>query len=181
MSSTSLLLSATKNVPSQTLLKSFNQLKCLSRKYFKAVLRNIFEFFSLGDKDTFNENLKLIISDSSGEIESDALEKLCSGVMSYFMAAFKHFLVTSEIESDLKRLGLKDDQIKDISVFLESDQLKLKSCTQISNLDVNKLVDLDWKFGITTGTSEKRTSDQTFIQLKLRIDRGNNRIEPEHF
>ena len=43
---------------------------------------------------------------------------------------------------------------------------------------VNRLVDLAWKFGVTTSTDEVATVGSTFLQMKLEIEkdgaRGNN-------
>ncbi|XP_038866876.1 COMM domain-containing protein 7 isoform X2 [Salvelinus namaycush] len=41
-------------------------------------------------------------------------------------------------------------------------------------LMVNQLVDMEWKFGVTVGTSELQKVGNTFLQLKLVIRKGNS-------
>uniref|UniRef100_A0A673HK76 COMM domain-containing protein 7-like n=1 Tax=Sinocyclocheilus rhinocerous TaxID=307959 RepID=A0A673HK76_9TELE len=40
-------------------------------------------------------------------------------------------------------------------------------------LMVNQLVDMEWKFGVTVGTSELQKTGNIFLQLKLVIRKGN--------
>ena len=37
---------------------------------------------------------------------------------------------------------------------------------------VNQLVDMEWKFGVTAASSDLKVVGQTFLQLKLVVDRG---------
>uniref|UniRef100_A0A8D3C9Q4 COMM domain containing 7 n=1 Tax=Scophthalmus maximus TaxID=52904 RepID=A0A8D3C9Q4_SCOMX len=41
-------------------------------------------------------------------------------------------------------------------------------------LMVNQLVDMEWKFGVTVGTSEIQKVGNIFLQLKLVVRRGNS-------
>uniref|UniRef100_A0A8C9TTC2 COMM domain containing 7 n=1 Tax=Scleropages formosus TaxID=113540 RepID=A0A8C9TTC2_SCLFO len=41
-------------------------------------------------------------------------------------------------------------------------------------LMVNQLVDMEWKFGVTVGTSELQKVGNIFLQLKLVIRKGNS-------
>lgn len=36
---------------------------------------------------------------------------------------------------------------------------------------------MEWKFGVTAGTSDKNQVGHSFLQLKLIIDKGNNETE----
>ena len=40
---------------------------------------------------------------------------------------------------------------------------------------VNQLVDMEWKFGVTAASNDLNVVGQTFLQLKLIIDRGGQR------
>lgn len=37
----------------------------------------------------------------------------------------------------------------------------------------NRVVDVDWKFGVTAASSEKSQVGKTFLQLKITVDTGN--------
>ncbi|KAI4824632.1 hypothetical protein KUCAC02_013130, partial [Chaenocephalus aceratus] len=41
-------------------------------------------------------------------------------------------------------------------------------------LMVNQLVDMEWKFGVTVGTSEVQKVGNVFLQLKLVVRKGNS-------
>uniref|UniRef100_A0A667YIW9 COMM domain containing 7 n=1 Tax=Myripristis murdjan TaxID=586833 RepID=A0A667YIW9_9TELE len=41
-------------------------------------------------------------------------------------------------------------------------------------LMVNQLVDMEWKFGVTVGTSEIQKVGNIFLQLKLVVRKGNS-------
>lgn len=36
-----------------------------------------------------------------------------------------------------------------------------------------KVVDVDWKFGVTAASSEKNQVGKTFLQMKITVDSGN--------
>lgn len=40
---------------------------------------------------------------------------------------------------------------------------------------VNPLVDMEWKFGVTTATSDMKVVGNSFLQLKLVIDKGGKK------
>uniref|UniRef100_A0A8C2KW30 COMM domain containing 7 n=2 Tax=Cyprinus carpio TaxID=7962 RepID=A0A8C2KW30_CYPCA len=48
-----------------------------------------------------------------------------------------------------------------------------KSLAVGQTLMVNQLVDMEWKFGVTVGTSELQKTGNIFLQLKLVIRKGN--------
>ena len=42
---------------------------------------------------------------------------------------------------------------------------------------INQLVDMDWKFGVNAATSDSTQVGESFIQLKLVINKGGNKLE----
>lgn len=44
-------------------------------------------------------------------------------------------------------------------------------------MNVNQLVDIEWKSGISVSTSEIGKVGSAFLQLKLVLDKGNNTFE----
>ena len=84
--------------------------------------------------------------------------------------------------------GLSAAQVKD---RCDSIQLSEKTCAAISDnwthssssminsllsrtITSNKLVDLDWTFGVTAATDDCDQVGKTFLQLKLTIDEGDS-------
>lgn len=50
----------------------------------------------------------------------------------------------------------------------------LQASMVASTLQVHKLVDMEWKFGVTAATDEMETIGTTFLQLKLVISKGSS-------
>ncbi|KAJ9447493.1 COMM domain-containing protein 7 [Diplonema papillatum] len=44
-----------------------------------------------------------------------------------------------------------------------------------------KLVDMDWRFGVTAATSESHSDGSTFLQLKLVLENGAGEQERVYF
>lgn len=42
---------------------------------------------------------------------------------------------------------------------------------------INKLVDMEWKFGVTAASSEIKKLGNSFLQLKLVVSKGNDTTE----
>lgn len=43
--------------------------------------------------------------------------------------------------------------------------------------NINQLIDMDWKFAVTAGTSDMNQVGHSFLQLKLVLDKGNKELE----
>ena len=42
----------------------------------------------------------------------------------------------------------------------------------------NQVVDMEWSFGVTAANSEVAQVGNTFVHLKLMIDKGDGKVEP---
>lgn len=42
---------------------------------------------------------------------------------------------------------------------------------------INQLVDMEWKFGVTAASSELKKVGNSFLQLKLVVNKGNEQTE----
>lgn len=42
---------------------------------------------------------------------------------------------------------------------------------------MSRIVDMEWKFGVTAATSNNENIGESFIQLKLVVDKGNKELE----
>lgn len=49
-----------------------------------------------------------------------------------------------------------------------------------NTLVVNQVVDMSWRFGVTTASDELQKVGSTFLQLKLVLDKGNDQKENVH-
>ena len=78
--------------------------------------------------------------------------------------------------SFLSLSGLSDDKSTVVcEVWKEKFSLLSRVVGEI--FGTNQLVDMEWKFGVTAATSEKNVMGQSFLQLKLVLDKGNKQTE----
>uniref|UniRef100_A0A670Z577 COMM domain containing 7 n=1 Tax=Pseudonaja textilis TaxID=8673 RepID=A0A670Z577_PSETE len=98
----------------------------------------------------------------------------------------KNILLEKQVWGPLFKLHEVEPRIKTIAystlVFLPSSQWKenypaLSRLAVGQTLTVNQLIDMEWKFGVTAGSSELEKVGSIFLQLKLVIKKGS-RLEP---
>lgn len=87
--------------------------------------------------------------------------------------ALKRNLTAEHVKADFIALGLSEEKA---GCF--ADQWKLHSVALSrqalgQTITVNQLVDMEWKFGVTAGSSELQKVGGIFLQLKLVIKKGN--------
>ncbi|XP_008303995.1 COMM domain-containing protein 7 [Stegastes partitus] len=88
--------------------------------------------------------------------------------------ALKKNLTAEQIREDLLTLGLGDDKAAHFSQQWAEHQAALCRLALGQTLTVNQLVDMEWKFGVTVGTSEIQKVGNIFLQLKLVVRKGNS-------
>uniref|UniRef100_A0A672PR95 COMM domain-containing protein 7-like n=1 Tax=Sinocyclocheilus grahami TaxID=75366 RepID=A0A672PR95_SINGR len=69
--------------------------------------------------------------------------------------------------------GLNEDKASHFSDQWRIHYPVLSRLAVGQTLMVNQLVDMEWKFGVTVGTSELQKTGNIFLQLKLVIRKGN--------
>uniref|UniRef100_A0A3Q3WWT8 COMM domain-containing protein n=1 Tax=Mola mola TaxID=94237 RepID=A0A3Q3WWT8_MOLML len=70
--------------------------------------------------------------------------------------------------------GLNEDKAAHFSQQWAEHHAALCQLAIGHTLMVNQLVDMEWKFGVTVGTSEVQKVGNIFLQLKLVIRKGNS-------
>ncbi|TSM04912.1 COMM domain-containing protein 7 [Bagarius yarrelli] len=69
--------------------------------------------------------------------------------------------------------GLTEDKASHFSDQWKIHYPVLSRLAVAQTLMVNQLVDMEWKFGVTVGTSELQKAGNIFLQLKLVLRKGN--------
>ncbi|CDQ76190.1 unnamed protein product [Oncorhynchus mykiss] len=77
-------------------------------------------------------------------------------------------------DQDLLALGFNDAKAAHFSQQWSSHYPVLSRLAVGQTLMVNQLVDMEWKFGVTVGTSELQKVGNIFLQLKLVIRKGHS-------
>ncbi|XP_033987531.1 COMM domain-containing protein 7 isoform X2 [Trematomus bernacchii] len=90
------------------------------------------------------------------------------------LGAMKKSLTAEQIREDLVSLGLNEDKAAHFSQQWGEHSAALCRLAVGQTLMVNQLVDMEWKFGVTVGTSEVQKVGNIFLQLKLVVRKGNS-------
>lgn len=94
-----------------------------------------------------------------------------------FFAAFAHRLSaasskTKPIRPLLLLPGLPEDNSKFIAKAYKKNFVALSRAVVSRTLTVNQLTDMQWRFGVTSGSSEERKSGKTFLQMMMTLNDG---------
>ena len=73
---------------------------------------------------------------------------------------------------DVQFIGLSEDKSPYVMNKWKSNLVALSRSVVGQTFSINQLVDMEWKFGVTAGTSDLKVVGNTFLQLKLVVDRG---------
>eukprot|EP01088_Endostelium_zonatum_P005294 TRINITY_DN1685_c0_g1_i1.p1 TRINITY_DN1685_c0_g1~~TRINITY_DN1685_c0_g1_i1.p1 ORF type:complete len:203 (-),score=43.71 TRINITY_DN1685_c0_g1_i1:93-701(-) len=112
----------------------------------------------------FAQENKLPMAKLKGTIKSTAL---------FFKGSLKHNSTPAFVYQDLVTLGLEDNRSKYVGIQWKKEFLNLSRAVSEQTLMINELVDMEWKFGVTSGTSESFNTGSTFLQLKMILNQGN--------
>ncbi|GAB6033497.1 COMM domain-containing protein 7 [Chamberlinius hualienensis] len=85
----------------------------------------------------------------------------------------------SQFLTELEKLGLDSEKCEIFSKKWEEKQVDVSRNILSHTLANNRLVDMEWKFGVTAASSECNKIGSTFLQLKLVINKGD-RLENVH-
>lgn len=78
-----------------------------------------------------------------------------------------------DLLGDLVKLGVEEKLANVVVSKWSRQKSAIGSVAIINTLKVNQLVDMQWRFGLTTSSSEVSKTRSTFLQMKLTLDMGN--------
>lgn len=162
----------TKDVLPDSVSSDFTNLNKLNEQQFLRLTEILFEFL-LEPKET--ERFMQQLGEFAGEhgMSAGPLKNLMKSVLLVPQGAMKRNLSAEHIKEDLLTLGLNEEKAVQFSQQWGEHSAALSRLAVRQTLMVNQLVDMDWKFGVTVGTSEMHKVGNIFLQLKLVIRKGN--------
>ncbi|KAM9445501.1 COMM domain-containing protein 7 isoform 2-T2 [Clarias gariepinus] len=115
------------------------------------------------------------LSEFAGEngMAAGPLRSLMKSILLLPHGAIKKNLTAEQVKEDLLSLGLTEDKANYFSDQWRIHYPVLSRLAVAQTLMVNQLVDMEWKFGVTVGTSELQKAGNIFLQLKLVLRKGN--------
>uniref|UniRef100_A0A3Q1EQ85 COMM domain containing 7 n=1 Tax=Acanthochromis polyacanthus TaxID=80966 RepID=A0A3Q1EQ85_9TELE len=157
-----------KDVLPDSVSSDFQNLNKLNEQQFHRLVEILFRFL-LEPKET--ERFMQQLSEFAAEhgMSSGPLRSLMKSVLLVPQGALKKNLTAEQIKEDLLTLGKRLNP----SSWAEH-QAALCRLALGQTLMVNQLLDMEWKFGVTVGTSEIQKVGNIFLQLKLVVRKGNS-------
>ncbi|CAF96168.1 unnamed protein product, partial [Tetraodon nigroviridis] len=151
----------------------FHNLNKLSEQQFVRLIEILFEFL-LEPKET--EKFVQQLGEFAGQhgMGLGPLRNLMKSVLLVPQGALRRNLTAEQMREDLSKLGLHEDKAAHFSQQWAEHYAALARLAVRQTLMVNQLVDMEWKFGVTVGTSEVQKVGNIFVQLKLVVRKGNS-------
>lgn len=111
---------------------------------------------------------------TSHRVKPVIVKNSARALLYYFQSALRSSIVASKVGEDMLRLGFTAEQAAFVAAKWKENFIGLSRMVVNTTLDVNAVVDMDWRFGVTAASSELSQVGSTFLQLKLTVDKGNN-------
>lgn len=163
----------TKDTLPDSVNSDFQNLNKFNDQQFVQLTEILFNFLlEPKETDRFLEQL----GEFAGENRMSAgpLRNLMKSVLLVPHGALKKNLTADQVKDDLLTLGLNEEKATHFSQQWSAHYAVLSRLAVGQTLMVNQLVDMEWKFGVTVGTSEIQKVGNIFLQLKLVIRKGNS-------
>ncbi|XP_034447090.1 COMM domain-containing protein 7 [Hippoglossus hippoglossus] len=163
----------TRDVLPEAASSDFHNLNKLNEQQFHRLIEILFQFL-LEPKET--ERFMQQLTEFAGEqgMSAGPLRNLMKSVLLVPQGALKKNLAAELIGEDLVTLGLSEDKAAHFSQQWAEHYAALSRQAVSQALMVNQLVDMEWKFGVTVGTSETQKVGNIYLQLKLVVRKGNS-------
>uniref|UniRef100_A0AAV2JCF8 COMM domain-containing protein n=1 Tax=Knipowitschia caucasica TaxID=637954 RepID=A0AAV2JCF8_KNICA len=140
---------------------------------FLGLTEILFQFL-LEPKETERFLQQLVEFAAEHGLSSGPLKNLMKSVLLVPQGAMKKNLSEEQITDDLLTLGLSAEKAAHFSLQWREHAAALSRLALTQTLTVNQLLDLEWKFGVTVGTSEIHKVGNIFLQLKLVMRKGTS-------
>ncbi|KAL7860056.1 hypothetical protein SRHO_G00152030 [Serrasalmus rhombeus] len=167
-----LQLHFTKDALPDSVSNDFQTLNKFSEQQFVSLTELLYQFL-LEPKES--ERFLAQLSEFAGEHSMGAgpLRGLMKSILLLPHGALKKNLTAEQVKEDMLSLGLNEDKAIHFSDQWRVYYPILSRLAVGQTLMVNQLVDMEWKFGVTVGTSELQKAGNIFLQLKLVVRKGN--------
>jgi len=156
--------------PDEALFTEVKALNGFNATQFADFVGRVFTFLVGQPSVEFMEGIGEFASEHG--VNVNALKGPLRGALIFFKGALRSNLTPSHVQEDLTKLGLDKDKTRYVALEWKKNFLALSHAVSGQTLMVNELVDMEWRFGITSGSSELFRAGSTFLQLKFMLDKG---------
>ncbi|KAB1262201.1 COMM domain-containing protein 7 [Camelus dromedarius] len=110
---------------------------------------------------------------ATNQISLGPLRSIVKSLLLVPNGALKKSLTAEQVRADFITLGLSEEKATYFSEKWKQNAPTLARWAIGQTLMINQLIDMEWKFGVTSGSSELEKVGSIFLQLKLVIKKGN--------
>ncbi|KAM3839406.1 COMM domain-containing protein 7 isoform 2-T3 [Vipera latastei] len=144
----------------------------LSAQQFSTLVEVLFQF--LREPKEVERFLAHLSDFAAGnKISLGPLKSIVKSLLLVPSGALKRSLSAEEVRADLITLGLSEEKARYFEEQWKENSTALARLAVGQTLMVNQLIDMEWKFGVTAGSSELRKAGSIFLQLKLVVKKGS--------
>ena len=138
--------------------------------------------------ETFSESVGEVASDLGISISSSKLKTFLKVLVLFVKGSSENGLNSLQVKEDLLNLGISKEAV-DAEGKNYLDVISQLWNSQYSNMilglvgksiKANQLIDMKWKFGVTSSSSAIQQVGATFLQMKFVIEKGKNGTEEFH-
>ncbi|XP_056667929.1 COMM domain-containing protein 7 isoform X3 [Monodelphis domestica] len=147
-------------------------LKTLASWQFAALTEVIF-YFLVQPKEVETFLAKLSDFAVTNQISLGPLKNIVKSLLLVPNGALKKNMTAEQVRADFITLGLGEEKATYFSEKWKQKSPILARWAIGQTLMINQLIDMEWKFGVTSGSSELQKVGSIFLQLKLVVKKGN--------
>ncbi|KAM8947714.1 COMM domain-containing protein 7 [Pelodytes ibericus] len=150
-------------------------LRQLSGEQVSRLCKVIFSFLKeQKEVEYFTSQLNEFAKDNG--ISMGPLKSIVKSVLLVLNGALKRNATHEQLRADLLALGLDEEKAGYFANEWSSDMSVLTQLAVGRTLSINQLVDMEWKFGVTTASSELEKAGTIFLQLKMVVKKGHKSV-----
>ena len=107
------------------------------------------------------------------KVDTKVLKSLVRSLLVFLQGAIREGWSVQQLEARCVALGLEPRATAVLSASFRSCSSQMVTSLLATTVTANRLVDMDWSFGVTASSDDCDQVGKTFLQLKLTIDRGD--------
>ncbi|XP_011815188.1 PREDICTED: COMM domain-containing protein 7 isoform X1 [Colobus angolensis palliatus] len=165
-------LHCTEDPVPETVGCDMQQLNQLGAQQFSALTEVLFHFLT-EPKEVERFLAQLSEFATTNRISLGSLRSIVKSLLLVPNGALKKSLTAKQVQADFITLGLSEEKATYFSEKWKQNAPTLARWAIGQTLMINQLIDMEWKFGVTSGSSELEKVGSIFLQLKLVVKKGN--------
>lgn len=165
-----------KDQPPDEVLSTLQKTNKLNEEQYGKLLDITFSFLT---NSISAEGLDSVLNEyaSSYGINASPLKNMVKILIIVANAMIKKNLSMTQVESDLKQMNMNEDHVNLFCGKWKTHILKMQTSLLVGSTRGKKLINLDWKFGVTASSSENRKVGTCFIQMKFTLEGEDRKKE----